>query len=124
MEEVNYILCLSDTDTHMKNMIEIIAPQGKICSIVENSEPIQIPFNKSVTFVWEMMFARSLYQTPDMIEQHKLLNNVADLIDTGKIKTTLNERVEPINVANLRYAHSRVESGRMIGKIVLENFYY
>lgn len=51
-----------------------------------------------------------------------LLNNLADLIDDGKLKTTLNERLEPINAANLRLAHEKLETGRSIGKIVLENF--
>ena len=79
-------------------------------------------FSKSVTFVWELMFTRSLFHTKDMIKQHELLNDLADLIDDGKLKTTLNERLEPINAANLRLAHEKLETGRSIGKIVLENF--
>lgn len=79
-------------------------------------------FAKSVTFVWEFMFTRSLYHTKDMIKQHELLNELADLIDDRKIKTTLTERLEPINAVNLRLAHEKLESGRTIGKIVLENF--
>lgn len=79
-------------------------------------------FPKSVTFVWEFMFTRSMFYTKDMIKQHELLNKLADLIDDGKIKTTLTERLEPINAANLRLAHERLETGRTIGKIVIENF--
>ena len=65
------------------------------------------------------MFTRPRYKTPDMIEQHKLLNQVADLVDAGKLRSTLKERLSPINGANLQKAHARLESGTMIGKLVL-----
>jgi NADPH:quinone reductase len=68
------------------------------------------------------MFTRSLFQTPDMIAQHHLLNIVADLIDSKKIKTTLTEVLSPINAENLRKAHRKLESGTMIGKFVLSGF--
>jgi NADPH:quinone reductase len=77
---------------------------------------------KSATFVWELMFTRSLFQTPDMITQHHLLNAVADLIDSNKIKSTLTEALSPINAENLRKAHRKLESGTMIGKIALSGF--
>jgi NADPH2:quinone reductase len=78
--------------------------------------------SKCVTFVWEYMFARSMYQTPDMIEQHHILTKISRLVDEGKLRTTLNTRLEPINAENLRKAHAMIETGRTIGKIVLENF--
>jgi NADPH:quinone reductase-like Zn-dependent oxidoreductase len=68
------------------------------------------------------MFTRSLFQTADMIKQHQLLNTVADLIDSNKIKTTLTEVLSPINAENLRNAHRKLESGTMIGKIILSGF--
>ena len=74
------------------------------------------------TFVWEVMFTRSLFQTYDMIEQHYLLNTVADLIDSKKIKTTLTDLFTPINAENLRKAHKKLESGSTIGKIVISGF--
>lgn len=129
IDTIDYIFCLNDTVQHMANMAEVIAPQGIICCIVPADKDswagnlnVDLLFSKSVTFVWEFMFTRSLFHTKDMIEQHKLLNNLADLIDDGKLKTTLTERLEPINAANLRLAHEKLETGRSIGKIVLENF--
>jgi zinc-binding alcohol dehydrogenase family protein len=121
---VDYIFCLNDTGQHWDNMVETLAPEGKICSIVETKQPVNLTAlqSKSATFVWEYMFTRSLYQTPDMIEQHNILNTVADLIDTGKLKTTLTERLSPINAENLRKAHKQLESGSTIGKVVLEHF--
>jgi NADPH:quinone reductase-like Zn-dependent oxidoreductase len=68
------------------------------------------------------MFTRSMFETPDMIQQHALLNDVAQLIDTGVLKTTLGERYGTINAANLKRAHALIESNRAKGKIVLEGF--
>jgi DNA topoisomerase VI subunit B len=46
-----------------------------------------------------------------MIEQHHLLNTVADLIDSKKIKTTLTDLLSPISAENLRKALKKIESG-------------
>jgi NADPH:quinone reductase-like Zn-dependent oxidoreductase len=70
----------------------------------------------------EFMFARSMHQTPDMVQQHKLLTEVGALVDAGLIKTTLGEVVGPITAANLRRAHAMVEGGRTVGKLVLAGF--
>ncbi|GLV54462.1 NADPH:quinone reductase [Dictyobacter sp. S3.2.2.5] len=124
MENVDYIFCLNSTDKHWENMVDVITPQGKICSIVETHGPIDLSAlqSKSATFVWEFMFTRSLYHTNDMIKQHQILDLLTKLIDRGKIKTTLTERVSPINAANLRAVHAKLEKGSTIGKIVLEDF--
>jgi NADPH2:quinone reductase len=123
-EHVDYIFCLNSTVQHWSNMAESIAPQGKICSIVGTEEPVNLQLlnSKSVTFVWELMFTRSMYHTEDMDEQHKLLDRLAKMVDAGKIRTTLVECLEPINAENLRIAHRKIESGQTIGKIVLQNF--
>lgn len=68
------------------------------------------------------MFTRSIYQTADMIEQHRLLNEVARRVDAGELRTTLTKRLSPINASTLKQAHALVESGRTIGKIVVESF--
>ena len=78
--------------------------------------------SKSASFHWEFMFARAMHQTPDMIEQHKLLTWVASEIDSGAMRTTLDEVLSPINAANMREAHRVVETGRATGKVVVEGF--
>jgi len=75
-----------------------------------------------VSVHWESMFTRSIYQTPDMIEQHNLLDEVARLVDEGVLRTTLGENLGRINAANLKRAHALVESGKSRGKLVLEGF--
>ena len=124
IREVDYILCANDTDLHFQSMAQLIAPQGKICSIVGNQAPLDmgILMLKSVSFVWEMMYTRSMYETADMIEQHHLLNACAKLIDEGVLQTTVGEVFGKINASNLRRAHAALESQRTIGKIVLVGF--
>ena len=124
IEAVDYILCCNDTDQHFPALARLIAPQGIICTIVENARPLSVELlkSKSAAFAWEFMFARSMFQTPDMIEQHRLLNRVAELIDAGILRTTLKGVLGPINAATLKQAHAELESGKAIGKLVLEGF--
>lgn len=122
--QVDYILCNSDTDAYFSTMAQIIKPQGKICLLVDSVQPQNITLlkTKSVTLTWESMFTRAMFQTPDMIEQHQILQRVAELIDNGTLQTTLNQVISPINAANLRAAHAQLESGTTIGKIVLSGW--
>ncbi|MEH6891219.1 zinc-binding alcohol dehydrogenase family protein [Bacillus sp. JJ864] len=124
IDEVDYIFCLNNTDQHWNSMAEVIKPQGKICSIVENEKPLELGLlkSKSAAFVWEFMFTRAMYQTEDMINQHLLLNQVSELLDQNVLKTTLNRTLSPIHASNIRKAHEMIETGSMIGKIVLETF--
>ncbi|AJP57328.1 NADPH:quinone reductase [Pandoraea vervacti] len=124
LPQVDFVLCLNDTDTHFPAMADAVAPQGKICSIVENAGPLEVGLlkSKSATFVWEFMFTRAMYETPDMIAQHRLLTEVARLVDAGTLRTTVGEVIGPINAVNLRRAHAQLEGGRTIGKLVLAGF--
>lgn len=119
--EFDYIANFSDTDYYWPAMADLIKPQGKIGSIVENRGPLDINLlkSKSATFVWEFMFTRSMFGTPDMRRQGEILNQIAALIDAGTFRTTLTETLTPINAANLRFAHQKLESGRMIGKLAI-----
>ena len=94
--QVDYILCLNNTEQHWSAMAEAIKPQGKICSIVEASNvDLSLLKSKSVTFVWEFMFTRSMYKTDDMIEQQRLLNTVSSLVDSGELVTTVSPNHKP-----------------------------
>lgn len=121
---VDYIFNCADTDGYWDTTADLIVPQGKICTIVENKEPLnqQMLKLKSVTHAWELMFTRPKYQTDDMVEQHRLLDRAADWIDSKKLKSVLRETMKPINAANLRNAHAKLESGTMIGKLVLSGW--
>jgi len=119
----DYILCLNNTDAYFNVMAELIAPQGMICSIVETTQEHNIDAlkSKSAGFVWEFMFTRSMFKTADMIRQHELLNAIAELIDAGKIKTTLNTPYGKLSTESIMAVHRQLETGSCIGKIVLVN---
>jgi NADPH2:quinone reductase len=122
-KQVDYIANFSgELDAYWGAMAELIAPQGSMVAIVGNQKPLPMDAvrSKSATLCWELMFTRPRFQTADMIEQHRLLNQVADWLDEGKLRGTLRETLTPINAANLRKAHEKLESGTMIGKLVLK----
>ena len=121
---VDYIANFNDLDTHWAAMGQLIAPQGSMVAIVGNQKPLPMDVvrSKSATMCWELMFTRPRFKTTDMIEQHRLLDQVADWLDSGKLRGTLKETLSPINAANLRKAHEKLESGTMIGKLVLRGW--
>jgi NADPH2:quinone reductase len=120
---VALVASLTFTDQHYKAIAEIMAPQGKFGLIDDPPEFTMSVFKgKAISVHWESMFTRSSFQTPDMIAQHHLLDDVADLIDKGVLRTTLDQSFGTINAANLKRAHALLESGKSRGKIVLEGW--
>ncbi|GGX21973.1 oxidoreductase [Pigmentiphaga litoralis] len=120
---VEKIASLTNTSDHFDGIVDVVAPQGKLLLIDDPKTLDIMPLKrKAVSVHWELMFTRSLFQTPDMIEQHHLLNEVADLIDAGILRTTLGEQFGTINADNLKRAHALIESGKAKGKVVLEGF--
>lgn len=118
-----FVFSTTQTAQHVADIVELIAPQGRF-GLIDDPEGLNAkPFKlKAVSLHWEMMFTRSLFGTPDMAEQGKLLNEVAALVDTGRIRSTLTEVAGKINAATLRAVHAQIESGSARGKIVLEGF--
>jgi len=120
---VALVASLTFSEQHYKAIAELMAPQGKFGLIDDPVEFSISPFKgKAISIHWESMFTRSSFQTPDMIAQHRLLNDVSDLIDKGVLRTTLDQSFGTINAANLKKAHALLESGQSRGKIVLEGW--
>lgn len=98
----------------------IVKPFGHIVAIDdEKGQDLSVLKPKSITWHWELMFTRTLFSTPDMVEQHRLLDTVADLVDAGRVVTTATTRLTGIDAATLREAHGIVEAGTVIGKVVI-----
>ena len=118
-----FVFSTTQTGQHLADIVELIAPQGRFGLIDDPEELNAMPFKrKAVSLHWELMFTRPLFGTPDMAEQGKLLNEVAALIDAGRIRSTATEVAGKINAATLRAVHAQIESGSARGKIVLEGF--
>tara|TARA_R110002124_G_scaffold49100_4_gene144372 strand:- start:6272 stop:7282 length:1011 start_codon:yes stop_codon:yes gene_type:complete len=122
-QHVDHIAIFNDM-RHWETAVELIRPQGGIVSIDNTDLPMPMAGmkTKAASLHWEFMFARAMFETPDMIEQHNLLNYVAQEIDAGRIRTTLDTVLTPINAENIRAAHALIETGQAKGKIVVESF--
>jgi zinc-binding alcohol dehydrogenase family protein len=121
--QVTHVASLTKTDLHYPEIVASLAPQGRL-ALIDDPGPIDVRQlkQKSLSLHWELMFTRSLFETPDMIAQHRLLTEVAQLVDAGVLRSTLGEHFGTINADNLKRAHALIESGRARGKIVLEGF--
>jgi zinc-binding alcohol dehydrogenase family protein len=120
---VTHVASLTQTDRHYSEIVQSLAPQGRF-ALIDDPPPIDVNQlkRKSISLHWELMFTRSLFETPDMIAQHRLLTEVAELVDAGVLRTTFAEHFGTINAENLKRAHALIESGKARGKIVLEGF--
>ncbi|MNB66399.1 Zinc-type alcohol dehydrogenase-like protein [compost metagenome] len=118
---VDYIFILNDTDGHWDAVSELIAPQGHICTIVENDRPLDQSKlkSKSAALHWEFMYTRSMYQTADMARQGEILNEVAKLVDAGVVESSLSETLHGLSVESITEAHRKVLDGHMRGKVVV-----
>jgi NADPH:quinone reductase-like Zn-dependent oxidoreductase len=106
----------------LADLAELIAPQGRVALINGEAADLFAFRPKSVSIHHELMFTRPLFQTADMEAQHRLLNEVAGLVDAGRVRTTMRENYGRIDAANLMRAMAFLKSGRAIGKIVLAGF--
>jgi NADPH:quinone reductase len=118
-----FVFSTTHSDAHWADIVELIAPQGRF-GLIDDPEVLNVKQlkTKAVSLHWEFMFTRSLFGTPDMAEQGKLLNELAALVDAGRIRSTATEVAGTIDAATLRAVHARIESGLVHGKIVLEGF--
>mgnify|MGYP001031335083 FL=1 len=122
--QVSHVVSLNSTGSYFETYIELLKPFGKIAMIDDPATPLDVMKMKpkSLSLHIEFMYARSMFQADDMFEQGRLLTAVANLVDQGNIKTTIGKHLGKINATNLKLAHETLESGRSIGKIVLEGF--
>ncbi|KEY40425.1 zinc-binding alcohol dehydrogenase family protein [Pantoea agglomerans] len=123
ISDVRYVASLTHTDTHYEQIIDVMAPQGRLAVIDDPDMLDAMPLkNKSISLHWELMFTRSMFNTADIQRQNEILSDVSNLLDKGIISSTLGEHYGTINAENLRRAHAVIEAGTAKGKIVLEGF--
>mgnify|MGYP001793375187 CR=1 FL=1 len=118
-----FVFSTTHTYSYTAQSAELIAPQGRF-GLIDDPETLDVSVfkPKAVSIHWELMFTRSLFQTPDMGRQGEILNEVAGLLDAGRIRSTATESLGAISAANLKRAHAAIESGTARGKLVLEGF--
>lgn len=121
-QQVDFIVDFVDVNMYWDAMVTLIKPQGQIGSISDPVESVNLRAlkGKSVSFHWELMFTRSMFQTEDMSRQHHILKQAAALFESGTITSTINQCLFGFSTENLKRAHGLLESGKSIGKIVIE----
>jgi|SRR5476649_1707310 len=123
VSQVRYVASLTHTAQHYQDIVDVLAPQGRLAVIDDPDTLDAVKLKrKAISLHWELMFTRSLFQTPDMARQHEILENIRRLIEDGTLRTTTGNHYGKINAENLRRAHAFIESGRSQGKVVLEGF--
>ena len=118
-----FVFSTTHTDQYLEQIADFIAPQGRF-GLIDDPDDLNVsPFkSKAVSTHWEFMFTRSLFQTADMPAQSDILNEVAELLDAGKIRSTATDAFGLINAENLKRAHGILETNKARGKLVLEGF--
>lgn len=118
-----YVAALNGTEQHFPAIIELIKPRGHV-AVIDDPQILDINPGKAkaLTFSWEFMFARPMHQTDDIEKQHELLNRVSALVDDGVLVSTVTNNLGNLSVETLKNAHLQQESGRVIGKNVLNGF--
>ena len=123
VDGVDYVAALTQTQKHYPAIVKSLKPQGAL-GVIDDMTGLDIMQlkEKSISLHWELMFTRPVFETPDIQAQGDLLAEIAELVDSGRIRTTANSFMGAINAENMRRAHALVESGRAQGKVVLAGF--
>jgi zinc-binding alcohol dehydrogenase family protein len=121
--QVDLVASLTQTPAHYAQIVESLKPQGAL-GVIDDMKGLEVDLlkTKALSLHWELMFTRPMFETPDMGEQGRLLAQVAALVDAGRLRTTANAAFGRIDAANLTRAHALIESGKAVGKVVLEGF--
>ncbi|AVK60794.1 alcohol dehydrogenase [Lactobacillus sp. CBA3605] len=118
---VDSALLLHSTDRYLPLVAPLMRPLSTIVAVVTNAQPLPMALlkNKGLNFAWEFMFTKSQYQLPELATQGMMLARVAQLADDGDLQATTQQIITGLNAANLKQAHQIVETGQMLGKLVL-----
>ncbi|MQS76451.1 zinc-binding alcohol dehydrogenase family protein [Companilactobacillus halodurans] len=121
IENVDYIIGLSDNDPHWQEIVELIKPLG-IFATITNLRESQVADlkQKSVDFAWEWMFTKAKFKLAAMSTQGEYLEKLADGLDKGTIDSTVTKVFHGFNLDNLKRATKLVEAGHMMGKVVVK----
>ena len=120
-DQFDRILCCHDTDRYFAEMARLVAPHGLICALssTRQAHDLKPLMAKSAGFVWEYMFTPGLYKNQSMGRQQQILKMAAELMEQGRLRTTLTTQIDGLSPPNLERAHQWLAQGNLIGKLVI-----
>lgn len=122
-ETLRAVFSTHTTPEAWADLAACLAPQGRF-GLIDDPPPLDLRVMKmkSISVHWEAMFTRPMFATDDMVRQHEILNAVADLVDTGRIRSIATRDFGTLCADSLAAAHAELEKGHAIGKIVLTGY--
>lgn len=120
---VRHVASLTATDRHFDAIVSLLPPFGQL-ALIDDPGPLDIASMKpkALSLHWAFMFARPTAGGDAAQRQGRMLERVADLVEAGRIRHTMQRRDGPIDAEHVAAAHEFQASGRAIGKTVLEGF--
>lgn len=120
--QLKYAFITSRTEQYMKPISDVVAPFGKVCSIVQAKFDMYGSqfMSKSLTFAWCWIGTGVFhgYQNDREEKHHEWYEEMARLLDNGTIQCHLTRRLR-LTAEGIREAHRVLEAGQAIGKIAL-----
>ncbi|CAK9112009.1 60S ribosomal export protein NMD3, partial [Durusdinium trenchii] len=123
VDKVDVAFCGIDLDKAFDRLVGIMRPGGHIGAITI-ADPTKIDVSKlffpaRLTLSFEVMFTRPMLGVAPE-KQGKILNNVAALVDEGKMKSVENTKFTGLNLKTVCEAMDLQDSGKAIGKITID----
>lgn len=119
VKNVQVIYSTTNSEENAKTAARILSPFGHFILIDDPKSLDIMPMkSKAISIHWEFMFAKSMHKHNE-ISQQKILSEIAEMVDAGKLKSTAHTILSGLNENHLKQGHTLLESGKAIGKIVI-----
>lgn len=119
-----HVATLVGSHRNLPQLVEALRPYGKL-GLIDAGGPmdLRLLMQKNLSAHYEDMGMTTWKGSgDDWLRHHRILSRVAELVDTGGLRSTVTEHLGRVDAAGLRRAHALLESGRTRGKLVLEGF--
>ena len=118
--QADYVASLRGTDQNWEAIVKLIAPRGRV-ALIDDPQGLNINLGKqkALSISWEFMFTRPMFDMKDIAQQRLLLDRVSQMLDDGRLQSTMTKRLGALTAQSLRAAHAEQDTGQVIGKNVM-----
>jgi len=110
----------ANTANHILWIVNVLRPFGHL-SIVDGLPSVDfgLLMSKAISLHTEMVFSRIMHGFAPKVHG-EFLKAVADFVIAGKMQPIVTEKLEALTPETMKTAHTHIEAGRTVGKIVIE----